>query len=168
MFSFQDLVKIAKEMKGLIDQTGGAMACPFYPTFLRPNLLSACSKKGRDAILYTLPHASNLLLEGLPSVAFVDANIPRDGAGALLLTQMHPKCFPSPFPHKNAVTEQSCLSTNSHIHGITPSTRRKVSVHCYLNFAGMKNNSSNKTYLLALHLLPNNMGCRTAGKEFWR
>lgn len=96
MFSFQDLVKIAKEMKGLIDQTGGAMACPFHPTFLRPNLLSACSKKVRDAILYTLPHASNLLLEGLPSVAFVDANIPRDGAGPFFWLRC--TLFPLPFP----------------------------------------------------------------------
>lgn len=65
---------------------------------------------------------SNLPLEGMPSVAFVSADIPRDGAGALLLTLMHPPCFHSPFPHKNALTEPACLNENSNINGITPST----------------------------------------------
>lgn len=46
---------------------------------------------------------------------------------------------------------------------------QKVLVHCYLHFAGVKNNSCNKTYLQAfLHLPPNNMGCRTSGKDFWK
>lgn len=35
----------------------------------------------------------------------VGADIPRDGAGVPLLTQMHHKCFPFLFQHKNAVPE---------------------------------------------------------------
>lgn len=118
-----------------------------------------CSKNKRNVILYTLPYVSSLLLRGLPSVAFVDADIARDGAGALLLTQMHPKCFRSPFPCKNAMTKQPCRNTNLNIHGIMlstcSSTAKKVTVHCYLHFAGLNNDPSNKTYLLTLHLLPN-------------
>lgn len=91
-------------MKGLIDQTGGSVACPFNPTFLRPSL-SLCLLQEIKG--YSSPHASNLLLEGMPSVPFVDANIPRDDAGALLVTQMHPKCFLLPFPYNNAMTGET-------------------------------------------------------------
>lgn len=129
-----------------------------------------CSKNKRDVILYTLPHVSSLLLEGMwPSVVLVDTNIARDVAGAFLLTQMHPKHFHSPFPCKKAMTKQPCFNTNFNIHGIMlstcSSTAKKVVVHCYLHFAGLNNDPSNKTYLLTLHLLPNHSWA--SGKDFW-
>lgn len=145
MFSFQDLVKIAEEMKGFVDQSGGTLASLFYPAFLRPDLLSACSGKGRDAVLCTWPHGSSLFLVGMLGVG---ADLPRDGAGALLLTQMHHKCFPFLFQHKNAVTEHSGLNTILDIQGIKlhtcSSTARKISVPCYLHVVGEKNNFSTK------------------------
>lgn len=73
-------------------------------------------------------------------MVLVDADIPRSGSGTLLLTQVLPKYFLSPLPFKNAMTEQSCLSTNSNTREITvtSSTAGKVSVHHHLHFAGMK------------------------------
>lgn len=140
------------------------MPCAFYPTFLRPSLFLL---QGINIILHTLPH---LLLEGLPSVVLVHAGISRSGSGALPLTQLRPKYFPSPLPFKNAVSKPVFLNTNSNIHGITltSSTTGKVSGHHHLHFAEIKSNFSNKIHLPALQFLPNNMGSHTSGKCFWR
>lgn len=143
------------------------MASAFYPYIFEIQSLPAPRNKYHSAYVAS---CHNLLLEGQPCVVLVDADIPRSGSGTLLLTQVLPKYFLSPLPFKNAMTEQSCLSTNSNTREITvtSSTAGKVSVHHHLHFAGMKSNSSNKIHPLALHLLPKNMGPHTSGKCFWR
>lgn len=73
MFSVQNLVKTAEEMKGLIDQTGGAVASPFYPTFLRPSLFLL---QGINIILHTLPHAAICSWKGCPVWPFLMLTLP--------------------------------------------------------------------------------------------
>lgn len=158
MFSDQGVVKVAREMKGLIDQCAICLLSYISET----QSLAAPRNKSHSAYLAS---CCNLLLEGLPSMVLVDAGISRSDFGALLLTQVHPKYFLSPLPFKNAVTKQFFLNTNSNVHGITltSSTAGRVSVHHHLHFAEMKSNSSNKTHLPALHFLPSNMGSHTSG-----
>lgn len=76
------------------------------------------------------------------------------------------------FSNTKMLWQSTGLNTILDVEGIRlntcSSTARKISVPCYLCVVGEKNNFCDKTYLLALPLLPNNIGCFTATKDFSR
>lgn len=96
MFSDQGPVKVAREMKGWIDQTGGTVPSTFLSYIFETHSLPARRNKY---------HSAHLLLEGLLSMVLVDAGISRSGSGALLLAQVHTKYFLSPLPFKSSMTK---------------------------------------------------------------